>query len=104
MKKQMAFYEIGGGTFAQEAQAMFEECQQLAMCGKQPIVLTLKIGITPPADGDRFGKTQYALSHTMPTKKSIAYTTEYEAGVAISDGASVEALTQLSMNLNIKGE
>jgi hypothetical protein len=103
MKKQMAFYEIGGGVFAQEAQAMFEECQQVALVNRQPIVITMKIAITPPKEGDNFGRTQFSLNHTMPTKKSIEFTTLYEAGVAMADGASVEAITQMALNLTAKG-
>ena len=97
MKRMMAFYEVGSGKFAQEGQAMFEECQQLALQSKQPICMTMKIVIAPPPDGDRFGKTQFSMTHSNPISKSIQYTTEYEAGVAIKDGENIDGILQTDL-------
>jgi len=97
MKRKQLFFEVGRGLFAQDSQALFEKCQGLAMESKQAIVMTMKIVIEPPPEGDNFGKTQFSLTHTMPIKKSIKYTTEYEAGHAIGDGESIDGLLQTSL-------
>jgi len=93
-RRRQVFYEVGSGKMALEAQSMFEDIQQLAMQSKQPISMSIKIAVFPPPEGDHFGKTQYSLTHSSPVNKSIQYTTEYEGGVAITDGDSVESLLQ----------
>jgi hypothetical protein len=97
MRRAQKFYEVGDGKLAAEAQQMFEEIQSIAMCSKQKIEMTLKIAVMPPPDGDKFGRTQYALTHTQPISKSIQFTTEYEGGVIITDSESIERLLQLEM-------
>lgn len=96
-KRNQFFYEIGEGRLAQDAQKMYEDIQQIAMESKQAITMTVKIVVAAPEEGDKFGKTQYSITHTQPTKRSIAFTTEYEGGVAISDGLSVEGLLQTNL-------
>ena len=59
--------------------------------------MTLKITVAAPQEDDKFGKTQYSLTHNQPTSKSIQFTTEYEGGVAMKDGASVEQILQMDM-------
>ena len=73
--RKQAFYEIGGGKLALEAQDVFEKCQSLSQTSNQPITMAVKIIIKPPQAGDRFGKTQFMISHSMPALKSIEYTT-----------------------------
>lgn len=102
MKRKQAFYEIGQGKFAVEAQENFEKAQTLAMESNQPITLTMKIKVMAPPEGDRFGKTQFSIQHSLPAKKSIEFTTEYEGGVAIRDGETIDGLNQ--MDLFVKDE
>jgi hypothetical protein len=96
-KRPQFFYEIGKGKLAREAQAMYESIQQLALESKQPITMTLKISVQPPPEDDRFGRTYYTLTHNQPTSKSIQFATEYEGGVAVRSGESIEALLQMDI-------
>lgn len=96
-KKPQLFYEVGQGKLALDAQSVYTEIQQLALEHKCPVSMSIKIDVIPPPDGDVYGKTRYSISHTKPSKKSILFTTEYEAGVAMREGESVEGLLQISM-------
>lgn len=102
--RKQAFHEVGQGKLGLEMQRLYEDCQQLALQSKQAITITLRLTIEAPPDGDRFGKTSFTLTHNQPTLKSVPFTTEYSAGVAVRDGESVEAILQTRMDLRLPGE
>lgn len=99
-ERKLAFYEIGKGSMAHEAQALFEELQEHALRTGTPTKLTIEIAIAPPTDDDqRYGKIQYQLSHKKAPLKSKGYTTLFKHGCIIQDGDSDVDAAQLDLDL-----
>lgn len=98
--RKLAFYEIGKGSLAHEAQSLFEELQEHSLRTCTPTKLTIEIAIAPPVDDDqRYGKIQYQISSKKAPLKSKGYTTLFKHGRIIQDGDSDVDAAQLDLDL-----
>lgn len=100
MDRKLAFYEIGKGSLAQEAQDLFEAMQDHALQTGTATKMTIEIAIAPPTDDDqRYGKIQYQLSHKVAPRKSKGFTTLFKQGKIIQDGDCEVDAAQLNLDL-----
>ena len=98
--RKLAFYEIGRGSLATDAQALFEELQEHSLRTSTATTMTITIAIAPPADDDqRYGKIAYQLTHRKAPLKSKGYTTLIKHGRIIQDGESEVEACQLDLDL-----
>lgn len=106
-KAVLPFYMVGNGKFAEEAQRVFEECQDLALQSEQKMAMEMKIEVVPPPKDDPFGQISFSIKRTNPVMKSPAYHTEFSAGRMVKDADSIMNLLQTSFlndtNLSVKG-
>jgi len=94
--KKMAFYEVGKGRFASEAQALFEQAQIEARERNADVAVVLKIIVSPPDHkSPNYGNLAYSTDMKVPPRKSMQYITELKDGVIVSDGESVADILQL---------
>lgn len=97
-ERKLAFYEIAGGSFADEMQNEFEAAQKIAVDRQGKVRITAQIDIVPPSeDNPRFGEISYQVQVKTPPRKSPAYVTEHRDGIIVSDGEDIAEAIQQSL-------
>lgn len=98
--RKMAFYEVGKGRLAMDAQSEFErmirECQEKSVGG----TMTIKIKVSPPNPREPdFGEISYSVGVSMGSLNSQSFTTLIKEGAIVADGNDPADTVQLDLDL-----
>lgn len=98
--RKMAFYEVGKGRLAMDAQTEFErmikECQEKNVGA----TLTIKIKVDPPNPREPdFGQLNYSVGVAMGALNSQKFTTLIKEGNIVADGDDPTETVKLDLEL-----
>ena len=100
-KTPLAIESLIGGQLLQDMNAELAEAQQEAHMRGQPVQITIKLQIVPPAE-DEFGAFRYHIDRKVKRAPSRTFTTEVnQDGMICFDGISPVDVKQIPMGLTV---
>jgi hypothetical protein len=100
--RKMAFWEVGKGRLAQDAQIEFErmvrDCLEKMVGG----VMTIKLKVAPPNPREPdFGEISYSVGVTLGAVASQNFTTLLKDGNIVADGSDAADALQIDLELPV---
>ncbi len=98
--RKMAFYEVGKGRLAQDAQIEFERMIRDSLEKMVGATLTIKIKVEPPNPREPdFGEISYSVGVSMGAVSSQRFTSLLKEGNIVADGDDPADALQLDLEL-----
>jgi hypothetical protein len=100
MERKLAFYELGGGRLAQDAQDAFEEASRFATQNSLGAEVSIKIKLSAPNPQEPdFAEAYWEIGVKKDPRRSMRVTTQQIKGIIVAEGKDSTDCLQLNLDL-----